>query len=350
MTAVEFGKIYDDLRCLSMDSEVLKKLNKQELVDKLRTALLALKSAEKTIFSQCDTLVSVTNRLLNHDQNAPTSLDDKIKPKVYGDQPSTILLKPKFEVKEDERPVINTKFSDALKKVNVKNARVSGNGYLIVNVPDKVSHEKATNSLRDVFAENFSFEAPKRLLPKLTLAGVPRSIDDSRVIQCICDKDENIFEMVNSGEICEVIKSTEMRGRPGENSLYKSVVLKCSAKVRNYVMNSNGGYIYIELVRCKAYDRFFVPQCYHCSALNHIAKNCPNKDRPPTCPKCSGDHSVKFCKSQIEKCVNCQKLNPNKGNDHTSFSHHCPLIVREKRLLCQKTDFSCEKVQCHIKK
>ena len=58
---------------------------------------------------------------------------------------------------------------------------------------------------------------------------------------------------------------------------YKKLAITCSREVRSYIMNRNGGYIFVGLCRCKAYDRLFVPQCFHCNEFNHFANTCPNK-------------------------------------------------------------------------
>ena len=57
----------------------------------------------------------------------------------------------------------------------------------------------------------------------------------------------------------------------------KNVVVKCSPKIPNYIINLNNDYVYFDSVRSKAYDRFFVPQCYHCRRFNHFVTNCHDK-------------------------------------------------------------------------
>ena len=71
---------------------------------------------------------------------------------------------------------------------------------------------------------------------------------------------------------------------------YKKVSIKCSPDIRSYIMNRNGGYIFVGLFKCKVYDRYFVPQCFHCNEFNHFANPYPNKSNPVKCGKCSGQH------------------------------------------------------------
>ena len=341
MTAEEFNSLYDDLRHLPTDVEALGKNNKTSLSEKLSAALLALKCAEKTIFKQCDTISSISVELVKMSESLRMKYSDVSAPSipvknaqnipVNVNQPPTIVLKPRSTVNTNEKPTIQAKFSEALKKVNVNNARVSENGYLIVNVQNEANHKKATDSLRQVFSEDFSFEEPKKLLPKVTITRVPKSLEDSTVITSLCEKDENLRKMISEGEVCELISSWNMKQHFAGMILYKNVAIKCSPRIRNYIMDVNEGYVYLDLVRCKTYDRFFITQCYHCCELNHIAKNCPNKNQLPNCAKCSNQHNTKECQSNAEKCVNCKKNYPSQKNDHSSFSHTCPLMIHEKK-------------------
>ena len=124
---------------------------------------------------------------------------------------------------------------------------------------------------------------------------------------CISEKDDNLKEMIGDGEKCEIVKSWNVKNRNDSSNFKKTVVLKCSPKIRTYIMDKNEGYVYFNCVRCKVFDHFFVSQCYHCQSFNHFANSCPDKDKPPTCVRCSESHQNKDCQ-KTEKCSNCLKL------------------------------------------
>jgi len=349
MSAEEFNKCYEQLRSVSPDSESLKKVNKPELIEKLSSALVALKCAEAAIFKQSDALVSLTQEFLkkNNKSEVNNSSNFGVKEQTtFAEvikQPPAIILKPKTGNGSFDKGSIENKFKNALKTVNVKNARITGNGNIIVNVPNEENYQKATNGLQNVFSEDFSFENPKKILPKLALLNVPKYMDDSSIISSMCEKDAEIKKMVEHGEFCTVVRSWDMKAiNVGQND-HKTVVLKCSAKIRNYIVNVNDGYVYFNLVRCRALDRFFITQCYHCCGFHHIAKNCPDKSKSSVCGRCSGSHNTKNCSLETEKCVNCTKFRPSQKNDHSSFSPACPLLVHEKSMLMKKTDFGDKK-------
>ena len=271
MSALDFCKHYDKLRSLPIDTESLKKINKPELIEKLFSALVALKCAEETILRQSDSLVLSTNELVKQCEMSrslsikktdinPSSSEQR----NYADvvkRPSTIILKPNMTVGSGDKIALKNKFDDALKNVNVNNARVTENGYFIVNVPNEENYNRATNNLRSVFSNDFSFENPKKLLPKLTITNIPKDIEDSDIIPSLCNKDVNINEMIQNGEMCELLRSWDMRRQTAGVVTLKNVALKCSPKIRNYIMNTNDCFVYLNLVTYKTYDRFFISQC-----------------------------------------------------------------------------------------
>ena len=108
-------------------------------------------------------------------------------------------------------------------------------------------------------------------------------------------------------------------------------------------MNRNGGYIFVILCRCKVYDRYFVPQCFHCSGFNHFANNCRNKNNPAGCAKCSGQHKSENCRLKFLKCLNCVKAKVNGSEDHEATSRYCPMLIREQNQIQRRTNYSHEK-------
>ena len=92
---------------------------------------------------------------------------------------------------------------------------------------------------------------------------------------------------------------------------HKKSVIKCSPEIRPYIMNRSGGYIFVGLCWCKVYDRYFVPQRFHCYGFNHFANNCPNRNNPARCGKRSRQHNAENCRSKFFKCLSCLKAKVN---------------------------------------
>ena len=96
------------------------------------------------------------------------------------------------------------------------------------------------------------------------------------------------------------------------------------------------------LNRCRATDRFWVTQCYHCRKFGHIAEKCNKKDVSPRCAFCAGTHASRGCQDKATPCcVNCSSLdNPPVGVNHFSLSLRCPVMVAERQRVMENTNFS----------
>ena len=121
---------------------------------------------------------------------------------------------------------------------------------------------------------------------------------------------------------------------------YKKLAIKFSPEVRSYIKNRIGVYIFVGFFKCEAYDRYFVPQCFHSNEFNHFANNCPNKNNPG---KCAGQHKTESCRSKFFECVNCIKIKVNTSKAHEVTSHHLPVLIREQNQIQRRTNYNHEK-------
>ena len=108
----------------------------------------------------------------------------------------------------------------------------------------------------------------------------------------------------------------------------KNLLLRCSLKIRNYMVGTNAGWIYLNLGRYKVYDRFFLPQGYQCCSPNHFARSCSDKDKPIVCGKCAAAHKNKECTSNTLKCINCVRQRQGDDNNHCYISKNCTILIR----------------------
>ena len=363
MSNQEFNKLYEGIRYLSQDAGNYDKSSytKKNLIENLISALKCLDVANQLIIKQNDSIMTASNELSEQSkltrreisqslQAEPSVTSSSNKPETKAPRsfsdivkgPPTIVVKPTGGATQVNREDFKQKAEAALKDVKVANARISERGNLVVEVPSSVDHSTATENLKAAFPNNFTVESPKKVQPKLTITNLPNDYTADNLIPRICEKDQNLEELIKDGEELSVIKTWSNEGNNGEVRSKKFAV-KCSPKIREYVMNANGGYLYLNMCRSKVYDRFFVTQCYHCQSYNHIASKCPNKDDPPVCCNCAGRHSTKYCKSNYEKCNNCSKAKLRSGNSHKSNSPDCPIYGREREFLIKRTDYNLEK-------
>ena len=356
----EFSQCYGKINSIPIESDSLNKLTKPKLIESLMLALTALKLADIHLKKQADSILRSTDELLKQCELSRTLSQKCCKNPVQKDNISTkpnsissnasyadtvknslLVLKP-TQSSSMTKDQITDKMSHALGKLKVTSAKVSDNGKIVVNIPSTESQSKVKDSLINTFSDNFSLEENKQFSPKITVTGVPVATSNETLLSEICVKDSVIDAEVKNDAMFSVVKSWTNKNRPGV-SKYKNVLIKCSPKIRNHVINNNHGYVYVGLTRCRTFDHFFVPQCYHCYKFNHFAKDCPNKDKPQTCGRCSGQHKTQNCNTNnSEKCVNCSQ---SRNNDfkHCSYSRECPLFLKAKDLVIRKTNFDTEK-------
>ena len=348
MSQEQFRILHEPLR--KMTAVQVRSLKKDDAVVKLNEALEALELAETIMMKQSDTILATTNELVqacaDNRKTRAVFQSEEDGEKTYAATVKTsksypIILKNdknglNFKCNETRKQI-----SKALCNVNVNSTRVTRQGDLIVNLPNPESSEVATNNLKEVFKSKVCIEPAKKLLPKLTVVGLPFDYDPDNLATDAGDKDSTLKGIIARSTF-EVLKTWEMKNDSGE-IISKKVALKVSPEVRNYIIMKKEGYLFIDLIRCKVYDRLIVTQCYHCYDYHHIKENCPHKTKKPTCGKCAEAHATVNCRSKSEKCVNCTRARPNEPNNHCAFAYKCPTYEHEKKILQQKTDYDGEK-------
>ena len=180
---------------------------------------------------------------------------------------------------------------------------------------------------------------PKKMLPKMTITGIPTSFPENDIIAGITEKNKHIAELVGKGCMLTLCL-TKVRG----DSDTRCAVVKMSPEIRNSI-DKAGGYVYVGLSRCRAHDRFWVTQCYHCQKFGHLASGCPRTALPPVCTFCAGTHDSRRCENKTSpSCANCSSLaEPPESVSHYSSSRDCPVMASQRRRVIENTNFTCSK-------
>ena len=292
MSLVEFMKTYDAIRSLPLELKKIDALGtKGKIGENLVTALKALQIAEELIFLQSDTITRTNNELLEQCEKARLNqAQNSLPPPQVHSYSAAIKTAPKIVMKKtpgtEDLSIdqIDSKMKNALKNVQVNKTQIKNTDTLFIEVSDEQNLNVAMEQLRTEFS-NFNVEESKKVAPKVTVMNVPLEMNETDFISEIRAKDSFLNRCLEEGDDeFQVIKTLNMKNRAG-NSFAKKIAVKCSPRVRNHIIEKSGGYIYLNLLRCKVYDRFYVPQCYHCQKFNHFSRVCPDKEKAPTCEK-----------------------------------------------------------------
>ena len=165
-----------------------------------------------------------------------------VKPKSGGRTDSTKLTQATDDVRS------------ALKSIPVDNIQKTNTGSLVVKFPTAEAKSKANDLMSSCFENNDDFvvSQPKKMLPKMTLTGITSSFPEGEIIDGILSKNKKIKNLCEEG-----LHLSLLFVKQKDQNEHKVAVLKMAPEIRKAV-NETGGYVYLGLSRCRAYDRFWV--------------------------------------------------------------------------------------------
>ena len=247
-----------------------------------------------------------------------------------------LVIKSKTGGKADAEKIARAASSieGSLKSVPVRGLKETKSGSLVVKFPTREAKVKAASLMTECFDDSSEFmvSEPKKMMPKMTLTGISATLTDEEIIPSIREKNKNIDELVERGFSLSLIFSKMKDGN-------KYAVLKMSPEIRLAIERANK-YIYVGLNRCKAYDRFWVTQCYHCQNFGHKSTRCPRKDEDPVCSFCAGNHRSGTCTMKsTPKCANCSSHDAFRvSSDHFASSSDCPMMSAQREKVIENTN------------
>lgn len=293
--------------------------------------------------SQPETFASILKTALEESKNdqgnvceSGTKVNDFGKSRTVRNQ-QVLVVKPKESGPMDAAKVatVTGNIEEALKSVPVDSLRKTKTGSLVMKFPSEKAKVEAVNLMGSCLdgTSEFSVSEPRKMLPKMTLTGISTSYPDAKIIESIIMKNKEIELLVAIGSTLTLV-FTKVKGD------YKFAVLKMSPEIRAAIERT-GGYVYVGLDRCRAYDRFWVTQCYHCQKFGHIASKCPKKDNEPVCAFCASNHMSQSCTSKSSPlCSNCSSHDgPADSHRHFASSSDCPAMVFQRQKLIENTNF-----------
>ena len=249
-----------------------------------------------------------------------------------------LIVKPKSGGRTDSAKL--TQATDdvrsALKSIPVDNIQKTNTGSLVVKFPTAEAKSEASDRMSSCFENNDDFvvSQPKKDVAEDDLTGIPSSFPEGEIIDGILSKNKKIKNLCKEG-----LHLSLLFVRQKDQNEHKVAVLKMAPEIRKAV-NETGGYVYLGLSRCRAYDRFWVTQCFHCQRFGHIATKCPSKKEAPVCVYCAGHHKSSDCPDKSNpKCANCSaRAAPGVSCSHYALSPDCPTMALQRNMVIEGTD------------
>ena len=237
-------------------------------------------------------------------------------------------------------------------KIGFRNQKMRDEGNAIISEDDHLS------------SLGFKSKAANKLLPKITVTGIPTFILDDHgiegddedsevreaqkglVISMIKDKNPAVAKLAGEGHTLSVVFISKIIERYGREE--RTLALKISPAIRSAILMQQGGKLYLGSSSYPIKDRHHFKQCYHCQNVGHTSHDCPDvkEKKPSTCMYCMDAHRSKDCPKKTDIvshcCARCKK-SANPSDNRTYTSHHagspiCPILIRETRRLIDITD------------
>ena len=277
---------------------------------------------------------------LGQNENVGIKMSASVNNKVIQSK-EVLVVKPKrgSSVGPAELAAVSRDIDGALRCVPVESCKETKSGAVVMKFPSKEAKNDASTAISNCLGEEsqYTVSEPKKLLPKITLVGLPKSFPDCDIIDGIVNKNVKVKELKNEGYTLELI-FTKTKGD------FKHAVIRVSPEIRASIQKDDW-FVFVGLNKCKVYDRFWVTQCYHCQNFGHIDAKCPTKSQSATCGFCAGNHNSRNCTQKSTPCcANCSRMTPQPQSlAHFASSQNCPILVSQRQRLIENTEFSSSK-------
>lgn len=253
------------------------------------------------------------------------------KPKQLMIFEQTVVFKPKQTQSVDvTKRDVRSKFNPI--NYAVKDVRYRDNGEVIVRCDSNELANDMVRVARESLSDKYDVDTQKPLRPRVKIVG-------------ITEKPHNLVDQLKKqNRLPELAELKLLRINEVNNTSDKSFTafFECNAVAFDSLMKSR--YVYIEWERCQVYEVVDAMRCFKCSKFGHKSSSCRNAF---CCPKCSGEHNVRDCPSQIEVCINCKEQNRlRKQNEepldaaHAAWSRNCPFNKKRLKLAKQRIDYT----------
>lgn len=219
----------------------------------------------------------------------------------------------KSEILQNINPVTSQlNFSD------IKNAK-SG---LLIGCENSEDLTKFKQMATDKLSEKYEIRDIGNFNPKIRVVGMNEKYSEDDLVNYV--KFQNKY-LVSDKFQCKMIEIKPLKKRA---DIFQAV-LQIDVQSYNKIMSAGKGKLFVAYDICDVYDVINVKRCFNCSGFSHFSNQC--RDQHPCCPRCAEHHTVKDCKADLLKCINCIRSNNTKKTtlniSHAAWDSACPCYI-----------------------
>lgn len=321
---------------VSQQNEILKSVEQMNpLIKNLETKMSYLQGRldERTRIEEL-----ISSGPVRSDAPRYTTFAETVKiPKVTGmarvQTPKVLFVKSSDEKKslEEVKNVIKTTIRPSQMGVNIRRVTKTARGVLIeAEGQDQLVKISECKALLD---KGLIFDKPKKRNPRVMVYDVEVPEDMQELVEDVYQQNFRDSEIDIDTFKSEFHYVHRYRKKDPKDTR-ASLVIECSARIRNLVRSKDRLYIGWQSCRIKDYNPLV--RCFKCQSYGHVAKYCKGKTN---CSHCAEEHEFVQCpnKDKPPKCVNCAaaKKDPN----HEMMSAKCPEYIRATKIAYERIDY-----------
>lgn len=227
-----------------------------------------------------------------------------------------VVLKPKNteQKKAETVKAMNEKLNPTGIDINRIRGTAKGGG-VIIECSSKEDVIKLKNIATDQLGDSYSVETPNGRKPMILISNVSNKMDDDKFIETIRSNNDDLFFAESA---IKILGWTHVKR-------FDNYCVKLQLDAKSFANVIKCNKIRIGWDLCQVKETFNIIRCFKCNDFNHMAANCSVKSF--VCPKCSGNHCIADCTSNVFDCINCKvaatALQIYIDSNHPTWSDSC---------------------------
>lgn len=241
-----------------------------------------------------------------------------------------VVVKPKDQTKSVSDTLGELKKTVKPSEMPIGRVRGAAKGGVIVECDTLESTVKVRSKISERLGPEFIVTAPGKRIPKIYIFGMSDELSVGDIESQVRAQNRDVF---SDDSIAKVVTSFKV----GRSSSFGAKLQLDPASFRKAIM---AGRLNVGWDSCVIREAFDLVRCFKCNGFNHMASSCT---ATRSCSKCSGDHFLSDCISDVAQCVNClsanKSLKVNLNPNHAASSVDCPVYKRKIEMEKRVTDY-----------
>lgn len=303
----------------------------KSVIDKMDNMLKVVNENKMALIKQEEEIKTIIKHVKNLSEKETNVLEKKKTNSDMIKNVPPVIVKPKDNVEQNSektKEIIKESIDPADLALQISGVSKSGNGSVVIKCGNEESTKKIESQLKEKLGEKYNINIPSLVAPKIVIIGIDKEVSENNLLEVV--KKQNKIE----GSM-KVVKCYERY----QHKMQYNAIIETDSKLFRNILEVDKPSLNVGWNKCAVYDKISVKRCYKCWGYNHMAKDCTKNI---CCPKCSGEHKLEECNSEILKCKNCimtienlgMEINPN----HDARDVNCPVYLR--RMNQERTKFA----------